>query len=80
MIPHSYAMDAQSKSADLTSAIVASSTPEQVATASTSVDSFLHKHSPDQSRWFFSDKVSDTEVSDKVSDTEVSDKFSGLTF
>ncbi|KAJ0935405.1 hypothetical protein HanRHA438_Chr03g0119051 [Helianthus annuus] len=71
MITHSYATDAQPKSTDLASAIVAASTPEQIATVSTSVDSFLHKHSPDQSRWFFSDKVSDTEVSDKVS---------GLTF
>ncbi|KAJ0437889.1 hypothetical protein HanRHA438_Chr16g0756701 [Helianthus annuus] len=54
MIPHSYATDAQSKSADLASTIVAASTPDQIATVCASVDSFLHKHSPDQSRWFFS--------------------------
>ncbi|KAI3821831.1 hypothetical protein L1987_09404 [Smallanthus sonchifolius] len=54
MISHSYATDAQTKSADLASTIVAASTPEQIATACASVESFLHKHSPDQSRWFFS--------------------------
>ncbi|KAK9079967.1 hypothetical protein SSX86_001642 [Deinandra increscens subsp. villosa] len=54
MMSHAYATDAQTKSADLASSIVAASTPEQIATACASVESFLHKHSPDQSRWFFS--------------------------
>ncbi|KAK1435923.1 hypothetical protein QVD17_01696 [Tagetes erecta] len=54
MTPHSYATDAQTKSTDLASTIIAASTPEQISTACTSIDSFLNKHSPDQSRWFFS--------------------------
>ncbi|KAL7595321.1 hypothetical protein Lser_V15G28071 [Lactuca serriola] len=54
IMSHSYATDAQTKSADLAATIVISSTPEQIATACASVESFLHRHSPDQSRWFFS--------------------------
>ncbi|KAD4385033.1 hypothetical protein E3N88_25201 [Mikania micrantha] len=54
MISHSYATDAQTKSGELASTIVAASTPEQISAACASVESFLHKHSPDQSRWFFS--------------------------
>lgn len=54
MMSHSYATDAQTKSADLAATIVAASTPTEIATACASVESFLHKHSPDQSRWFFS--------------------------
>ncbi|KAI7749686.1 hypothetical protein M8C21_010080 [Ambrosia artemisiifolia] len=54
MIPHSYATDAQSKSSDLASTILSASSPDQIASACASIDSFLHKHSPDQSRWFFS--------------------------
>ncbi|KAI3522326.1 hypothetical protein L1887_00016 [Cichorium endivia] len=51
---HSYATDAQSKSTDIAATILTSSTPDQIATACASVESFLHRHSPDQSRWFFS--------------------------
>ncbi|KAJ9556110.1 hypothetical protein OSB04_010724 [Centaurea solstitialis] len=54
MMSHSYATDAQTKSADLAATIVAASTPPEIATACSAVESFLHKHSPDQSRWFFS--------------------------
>ncbi|XP_076939201.1 uncharacterized protein LOC143607744 [Bidens hawaiensis] len=52
--PHSYATDAQTKSTDLAASIAAASSPDQISAACTAVDSFLHKHSPDQSRWFFS--------------------------
>ncbi|XP_076916235.1 uncharacterized protein LOC143575859 [Bidens hawaiensis] len=54
MIPHSYATDAQTKSTDLASSIAAASSPDQIAAACAAVESFLHRHSPDQSRWFFS--------------------------
>ncbi|XP_071705861.1 uncharacterized protein [Rutidosis leptorrhynchoides] len=54
MISHTYATDAQTKSADLAATIAAASSPEQITTACAAVESFLHKHSPDQARWFFS--------------------------
>ncbi|KAK9075705.1 hypothetical protein SSX86_004034 [Deinandra increscens subsp. villosa] len=53
-MPHSYATDAQTKSADLAVTISAASTPEQIAAVCASVELFLGKHSPDQLRWFFS--------------------------
>jgi|UniRef100_A0A2N9F136 hypothetical protein len=55
MLPHSYTVDSQSKSQDLASAILnSSSTPSQISSTCASIDSFLLSHSPDQSRHFFS--------------------------
>ncbi|KAF5795805.1 hypothetical protein HanRHA438_Chr08g0355491 [Helianthus annuus] len=54
MIPHTYSTDAQSQSADLAATIAAASTPEQISAVCAAVELFLNKHSPDQSRWFFS--------------------------
>ncbi|GER25700.1 sphingomyelin phosphodiesterase 4 [Striga asiatica] len=54
MIPHSYATDTQTKSAELASAVAAASSPAQIAAACADVESFLRKHTPDQQRWFFS--------------------------
>ncbi|RDX72381.1 hypothetical protein CR513_48145, partial [Mucuna pruriens] len=54
MLPHSYTFDSLSKSQDLSSAIQAANTPSQIASACASIISFLHSHSPDQSRHFFS--------------------------
>ncbi|KAK7386257.1 hypothetical protein VNO78_26362 [Psophocarpus tetragonolobus] len=55
MPPHSsYTFDSLSKSQELSSTIQAANTPSQIASACASIDSFLHSHSPDQSRHFFS--------------------------
>jgi len=54
MHPHSYTVDSLSKSQDLASSIFHSSTPPQISSVCASIDSFLHSHSPDQSRCFFS--------------------------
>uniref|UniRef100_A0A5B7AYY4 Putative sphingomyelin phosphodiesterase 4 n=1 Tax=Davidia involucrata TaxID=16924 RepID=A0A5B7AYY4_DAVIN len=54
MIPHTYATDSQTKSADLASTILAASSPPQIAAACAAIESFLHTHTPDQTRWFFS--------------------------
>ncbi|KAL3610386.1 hypothetical protein D5086_001406 [Populus alba] len=54
MHPHSYTVDSLSKSQDLVSSILSSSTPPQISSVCASIDSFLHSHSPDQSRHFFS--------------------------
>ncbi|KAG5028333.1 hypothetical protein JHK82_011954 [Glycine max] len=51
---HSSSFDSLSKSQDLSSAIQSATTPSQIASACASIDSFLHSHSPDQSRHFFS--------------------------
>ncbi|KAI3522760.1 hypothetical protein L1887_00810 [Cichorium endivia] len=45
---------AQSKSTDIAATIVTSSTPDQIATACASMEWFLRRHLPDQSRLFFS--------------------------
>ncbi|XP_062073942.1 uncharacterized protein LOC133778135 [Humulus lupulus] len=54
MHPHSYTVDFLSKSQDLASTILASSAPSQISAACAAIDSFLHSHSPDHSRHFFS--------------------------
>ncbi|XP_010529974.1 PREDICTED: uncharacterized protein LOC104806670 [Tarenaya hassleriana] len=54
MLPHSYTVDSFSQSQDLASAILAASTPSKISAACGSVESFLHSHTPDQSRHFFS--------------------------
>ncbi|KAM2937873.1 hypothetical protein FF1_037724 [Malus domestica] len=54
MLPHSYAVDSHSKSQDLACTILASSAPHQISSTCTSIESFLHSLSPDQSRHFFS--------------------------
>ncbi|KAM2726401.1 hypothetical protein EV2_038842 [Malus domestica] len=54
MLPHSYAVDSHSKSQDLACTILASSAPHQISSTCTSIESFLHSLSPDQSRYFFS--------------------------
>ncbi|XVE57620.1 hypothetical protein DITRI_Ditri04bG0104800 [Diplodiscus trichospermus] len=53
MLPHSYTVDSLSQSQDLASAILASTTPSQISATCDSIDSFLHSHTPDQSRHFF---------------------------
>ncbi|KDP39898.1 hypothetical protein JCGZ_03429 [Jatropha curcas] len=54
MHPHPYTVDSLSKSQDLASAILSSSTPAQISSVCASIESFLHSHTPDQSRHFFS--------------------------
>ncbi|XP_057978250.1 uncharacterized protein LOC131164803 [Malania oleifera] len=54
MIPHAYATDAQHKSEELASMILAASSPPKIVDACAAVESFLRHHSADQSRWFFS--------------------------
>ncbi|XP_022718911.1 uncharacterized protein LOC111277047 [Durio zibethinus] len=54
MLPHSYTVDSLSQSQDLASAILASTTPSQISAICAYVDSFLHSHTTDQSRHFFS--------------------------
>nr|KYP55417.1 Sphingomyelin phosphodiesterase 4 [Cajanus cajan] len=54
MLLHSYTFDSLSKSQELSSAIESATTTSQIASACASIDSFLHSHSPDQSRHFFS--------------------------
>ncbi|PON97710.1 sphingomyelin phosphodiesterase [Trema orientale] len=54
MLPHSYTVDSLSKSQDLAATILGSSAPSQISAACASIDSFLHSHSPDQFRHFFS--------------------------
>ncbi|CAJ1964400.1 unnamed protein product [Sphenostylis stenocarpa] len=50
----SYTFDSFSKSQELSSAIQSANNPSQIASACASIDSFVHSHSPDQSRHFFS--------------------------
>ncbi|KAK7330790.1 hypothetical protein VNO77_24990 [Canavalia gladiata] len=54
MLPHSYTFDSVSKSQELSSTIQAANSPSQITSACASIESFLHSHSPDQSRHFFS--------------------------
>ncbi|XP_065857812.1 uncharacterized protein [Euphorbia lathyris] len=54
MHPHSYTVDSISKSQDIASAILSSSTPSQISSVCASIDCFLHSSSPDQCRHFFS--------------------------
>ncbi|XP_059657598.1 uncharacterized protein LOC132304087 [Cornus florida] len=54
MISSTYSTDSQTQSSDLASKILAASSPPQIAAACAEVESFLHKHTPDQTRWFFS--------------------------
>ena len=54
MVPHSYTLDSLSKSQDLASTIAAAATPSQIVSTCASIESFLHSHTPDQSRHFFS--------------------------
>ncbi|KAG8662286.1 uncharacterized protein LOC110629639 isoform X2 [Manihot esculenta] len=54
MHPRSYTVDSISKSQELASDILASSTPVQISSVCSSIDSFLHSHTADQSRHFFS--------------------------
>ncbi|KAA8521361.1 hypothetical protein F0562_012077 [Nyssa sinensis] len=54
MIPRTYATDSQTKSSDLASTILATSSPPQIAAACAAIESFLRTHTPDQIRWFFS--------------------------
>ncbi|CDY59300.1 BnaA06g40050D [Brassica napus] len=54
MLPHSYTVDSLSQSQDLASTILAASTPSAISAACSSVESFLHSHTPDQCRHFFS--------------------------
>ncbi|XP_071917616.1 uncharacterized protein [Coffea arabica] len=54
MIGHSYGMDAQAKATELETTILAAASPPQIAAACSGVEAFLQKHTPDQSRWFFS--------------------------
>ncbi|CAN6802450.1 unnamed protein product [Brassica oleracea var. botrytis] len=54
MLPHSYTVDSLSQSQDLASNILAASTPSAISAACSSVESFLHSHTPDQYRHFFS--------------------------
>ncbi|KAH7549640.1 hypothetical protein ACOSQ2_025743 [Xanthoceras sorbifolium] len=54
MIPHSYTVDSLSQSQELASKILSSSTPQQILSACSSIESFVHSHSSDHSRHFFS--------------------------
>ncbi|KAF5957404.1 hypothetical protein HYC85_004629 [Camellia sinensis] len=54
MISHTHATDTQTKSTALASKILAATTPQQIAAVCGAIESFLHKHTPDQTRWFFS--------------------------
>ncbi|XP_049361936.1 uncharacterized protein LOC125826626 [Solanum verrucosum] len=54
MISRGYATDTQSKSSDIAAAVLAASSPLQILAACDAVESFLHKHTADQTRWFFS--------------------------
>ncbi|EPS66597.1 hypothetical protein M569_08179, partial [Genlisea aurea] len=53
MLPF-YAGDAQTRAADLASTVGAAVTPPLIASACAAVESFLHTHTFDQQRWFFS--------------------------
>ncbi|KAK6935150.1 hypothetical protein RJ641_035305 [Dillenia turbinata] len=54
MISHSYNIDAHTKSEELAAALQSATTPPKISAAISAVDSFLHRHSSDQLRWFFS--------------------------
>ncbi|XP_058757698.1 uncharacterized protein LOC131630972 [Vicia villosa] len=54
MLPHSYTLDSVSKSQELLSTIQSATSPSQITSLCTSIETFLHSHSPDQSRHFFS--------------------------
>ncbi|GAV72817.1 hypothetical protein CFOL_v3_16305 [Cephalotus follicularis] len=54
MLPHSYTVDSLSQSQDLAYTILSSSTPSQISSTCASIHSFLHSHTPDQLRHFFS--------------------------
>ncbi|KAK7251777.1 hypothetical protein RIF29_35288 [Crotalaria pallida] len=50
----SYTLDSLTKSQELSSLILSSSTPSQIISTCASISSFLHSTTPDQSRHFFS--------------------------
>lgn len=54
MISHSYATDTQTKATELANTILAAASPPQIAEACEAVETYLTKHTPDQTRWFFS--------------------------
>ncbi|KAK4843967.1 hypothetical protein QYF36_014863 [Acer negundo] len=54
MISHSYTADSLSQSQDLATEILSSSTPQQILSVCASIESFVHSHSSDHSRHFFS--------------------------
>lgn len=54
MLPHSYTLDSISKSQELLSSIISANSPSEITSVCTSIETFLHTHSPDQSRHFFS--------------------------
>lgn len=54
MISRAYPTDTQSKSSDIAATVLAASSPPQILAACDAVESFLHKHTADQTRWFFS--------------------------
>ncbi|XP_055821269.1 uncharacterized protein LOC129889837 [Solanum dulcamara] len=54
MISRAYTTDTQSKSSDIAATVLAASSPLQILAACDAVESFLHKHTADQTRWFFS--------------------------
>ncbi|CAN4078002.1 unnamed protein product [Withania somnifera] len=54
MIYRAYVTDTQSKSSDIATTVLAASSPPQILAACDAVESFLHKHTADQTRWFFS--------------------------
>nr|GMD74949.1 Sphingomyelin phosphodiesterase like [Ipomoea batatas] len=56
MIPRSYytKAEAQSKAAEMATAVLGATSPLQIVAVCAEVESFLQKHTPDQSRCFFS--------------------------
>ncbi|PKA46448.1 hypothetical protein AXF42_Ash012580 [Apostasia shenzhenica] len=54
MMPRPYSMDAHSRAEDLASSVLSSSSPPDIASAICDIESFIRKHSADQSRAFFS--------------------------
>ncbi|WMV43586.1 hypothetical protein MTR67_036971 [Solanum verrucosum] len=54
MISRGYATDTQSKSSDIAATVLAASSPLQILAACDAIESFLHKHTAEQTRWFFS--------------------------
>ncbi|PHT92771.1 hypothetical protein T459_00653 [Capsicum annuum] len=54
MLSRAYTTDTQSKSSDIAATILAAASPPQILAACDAVESFLHKHTADQTRWFFS--------------------------
>ncbi|XP_047332152.1 uncharacterized protein LOC124935772 [Impatiens glandulifera] len=54
MISHPYATDSHAKSTELASTVSTARSPAEIASSCAAIEDFLHNHTAEQDRWFFS--------------------------